>query len=179
MMSEQEILILYKKDRRKALKKLHDLYADVSFMVARRYLINNEDAEETVMDTFLIAFEKLQEFQWSHEGSVRAWLKKVTVNNCLMKLRKKRLVFEEQTSLEFEIENELVFSNLQYHEIIKAIQSLPQQYAIVFQLHELDGFSHPEIANLLGLSTGSSKAYLNRARTTLKELLIPLGYKYE
>src|SRR5690606_28861909 len=139
----------------------------------------NEDAEEIVMDTFLIAFEKLQEFQWSHEGSVRAWLKKVTINNCLMKLRKKRLLFDELSTMEFEKEDELAFSNLQYHEIIKAIQSLPQQYALVFQLHELDGFSHPEIANLIGLSTGSSKAYLNRARTTLKEILIPLGYKYE
>jgi RNA polymerase sigma factor (sigma-70 family) len=179
MMSEQEILILYKKDRRKALKNLHGLYADVCYMVAKRYLRNNEDAEEIVMDTFLIAFEKLQEFQWSHEGSVRAWLKKVTVNNCLMKLRKKRLVFEEEISIEFEKEDELVFSNLQYHEIVKAVQSLPQQYSLVFQLHEVDGFSHPEIAILLGLSPGSSKAYLNRARTSLKEILIPLGYKYE
>lgn len=179
MISEQEILSLYQRDMRKALKKLHELYADVSYLLAKRYLRNNEDAEEIVMDTFLIAFEKLQEFQWSHEGSLRGWLKKVTINNCLMKLRKRRLVFEEQINVEFERKDELVFSNLQYHEIIKAIQSLPQQYALVFQLHEVDGFSHPEIANLLGLSTGSSKAYLNRARTALKEILIPLGYKYE
>lgn len=178
-MSEQEILILYKKERCKALKNLHDLYADVCYMVAKRYLRNHEDAEEIVMDTFLTAFDKLQEFQWTHEGSLRAWLKKVTINNCLMKLRKKKLVFIDLLNNEFEREDELVFSNLQYHEIIKAVQSLPQQYSLVFQLHELDGFSHPEIANLLGLSSGSSKAYLNRARTSLKEILIPLGYKYE
>ncbi len=178
-MSEQEILSLYQRDRRKALKLLHDLYADMCYLVAKRYLKITEDAEEIVMDTFLIAFEKLKEFQWKYEGNLRAWLKKVTINNCLMKLRKNRLVFEEKNCLEFENEEELVFSNLQYHEIIKAVHSLPQQYGLVFQLHEVDGFSHTEIANLLGLSPGSSKAYLNRARTSLKELLIPLGYKYE
>jgi RNA polymerase sigma factor (sigma-70 family) len=177
MISEKEVLELFKSNPNLGLKLLHKSYADLCFSVSMRYLNNNEEAEEIVMNTFLKAYNKLDGFEWTFEGSLKAWLKKITINESLMQLRRRKMKFEAMDDLQNNSTFVLPLDRLEYKEIIKLFDLLPLHQRTVFQLFEIDGFSHREISEMLGISIGTSKSNLNRAKCKLKDKLSVLGYK--
>jgi len=140
------------------------------YAVCRRYLKNDEDIEEVLADTFYKIFTKIDQLQ--NPDIFEAWARKITVNECLQKLRAaKRL----HISLE---ENHVISSNTVSEnasfekDILHLLNFLPEGCRAIFNLFAIEGYPHKEIAIMLSISEGTSKSQLNFARKKLQELLV-------
>lgn len=157
-----------KKQDVKAQGELYKRYNRILFAICLRYSPNFTEAEDNLQDAFLTIFDKVGQFKG--KGSFEGWMKRVTVNTVLQKYRKQRafsLVDEDQIE---DVEEETIETEgipLQF--LLKIVQELPTQYRLVFSLYVLDGYSHKEIAEKLGIKEGTSKSNLARARGVLKE----------
>ena len=135
--------------------------------VCKRYLGNSTDAEDTLMEGFMKVYTKIDAFQG--QGSFEGWIRRIITNEALMKIRKNNLyktIDIEETWDLFIPENALM--NLQVEEIEELINDMPRGYRTVFNLYAIEGYSHKEIADLLGISEGTSKSQLSRARVILQ-----------
>lgn len=122
-----------------------------------------------MIEGFMKIFEKLSQYQ--HKGSFEGWMKRIIVTQALMTLRSNRHLM-----MEVNMENESQFedhnyelTHLETQELLEMVKSLPVGYRTVFNLYAIEGYSHQEIADLLGISVSTSKSQLNRARNVLKE----------
>ncbi|WP_420552810.1 RNA polymerase sigma factor [Tenacibaculum aiptasiae] len=153
----------------KAQAKVYQLFAKKLFGVCLKYSKNYEDAEDTLQDSFLIIFKKINKYK--NKGSFEGWMKRIVINEAIQKYRKNgplRIVKEEviEDSDEGVIVDE---SSLNVDFLLSIIQQLPDRYRLVFNLYVLDNFSHKEIAKLLEISEGTSKSNLSRARKLLQQ----------
>jgi RNA polymerase sigma-70 factor, ECF subfamily len=151
---------------------LYAMFAPKMFVACLRYSKNREEAEDILQEGFLKVFQFLHQFR--EEGSLEGWIRKIMVNCALQKLRNKsRLApvlniesYNEQLVLQEHIE-----SKISSKELLQMIMSLPPAYKMVFNLYVFDGYRHKEIAELLGISEGTSKSNLSDARTLLQKQL--------
>lgn len=154
-------------DSIKAQEQLYRLFAPKLFAVCLKYSRSYADAQDNLQDGFLLLFRKIGQFQF--KGSFEGWAKRVMVNNVLQKYRSEgifEIVSENMPEeAEVEIENESISMDF----LLSIIQELPDRYRMVFNLYVTDGYSHKEIAEMLGITTGTSKSNLARARGILKE----------
>lgn len=140
-----------------------------------RYIVNKEEAKEVLMDGFLAFYKGIGTFTWLGDGSARAWLKKIIVNQCLMHIRKKQMVFagsKDINQYEDKENRENVLDALTAKEIMNMVQALPDGYRTVFNLYVFEGLNHREIGELLNISDNTSKSQLHRARAILKEKIL-------
>jgi RNA polymerase sigma-70 factor (ECF subfamily) len=162
-----------------AQKCLFDVLASRMLILCRRYVKNKEDAEELALDGFYKFFKKLPAFDYINDAALYAWLKKIMINECLMFLRKKNVftivteIAPEEVSLE-----EDALSNLSASEIFNLITQLPVGYRTVFNLHVIEGMAHKEIAGLLGITEGTSKSQLSKAKAVLQKMLVQNQTEY-
>lgn len=166
-MTLDELIIQCKKQDAAAQGELYKQYSGVLFAICLRYSPNYTEAEDNLQDAFLTIFKKVG--QYNGKGSFEGWIKRVTVNTVLQKYRKKRtyeIVDEEQIEDEADLEIDKEEVPLDF--LLKIIQELPDRYRLVFSMYVMDGYQHKEIADLLGISDGTSKSNLARARTILK-----------
>tara|TARA_B100000949_G_scaffold165217_2_gene145731 strand:- start:1649 stop:2026 length:378 start_codon:yes stop_codon:yes gene_type:complete len=112
-------------------------------------------------------FDKVDQF--SFKGSFEGWIKRITVNTVLQKYRKDQHlnVISENTEDEIEVDTEDV--DISLSTLLGYIQELPHKYRLTFNLYVLDGYSHKEISDMLGTSTGTSKSNLARAKAILRD----------
>ncbi|QXP65252.1 RNA polymerase sigma factor [Polaribacter sp. R2A056_3_33] len=151
---------------------VYQLYADKLFAVCLKYSSNYQDAEDNLQDSFMTIFEKIK--QYNHKGSFEGWLKRVTVNTVLQKYRVKsplKNVSDFSDELETEEEFNIEDTAFNVDVLLGFIQQLPDQYRLVFNLYVLDDYAHKDIAEMLGISVGTSKSNLSRARKILKDQL--------
>lgn len=115
--------------------------------------------------------------QYKNKGSFEGWMKRIVINTALQKYRKQTVfeIIRDDHHKEPEIEVEEDEVSVDY--LLEIIQQLPDRYRQVFNLYVLDGFSHKEIAEMLEISTGTSKSNLARARVILKEKIENSFYK--
>lgn len=139
-------------------------------IVCNRYLPLREDAEEALMDAFYNCYKNIDGFSYAGEGSLRAWLKKIVVNQCLMQLRKKKLAFVDSADMaELPIPTpDGILDSISAKEIMKLVQGLPAGYRTVFNLYLFEGKNHKEIGELLGISESTSKTQLHKAKAQLQ-----------
>lgn len=133
---------------------------------------SEKDAEDIVSEVFIKAFDHIGTAQFDNEQMLHAWIKRIAINECLMKLRRKtkfQLVGEQEA--EQEVYSTDILSNIEASELLSLIQSLPAGYRTVFNLYAIEGFTHKEIAEQLGGNIGTSKSQLNKARTHLQAKL--------
>lgn len=162
-----------------AQKCLFDEMAHKLLIVCRRYVKNPEDAEEIMLDGFYKFFKNLSSFSFQGDAALFAWMKKIMVNECLMFLRKKNVftiasdLVAEEVSLQEEALN-----NLSADEIFNLVVQLPIGYRTVFNLYEIEGMSHKEIAALLNISEGTSKSQLSKSKNLLQKMLLKKGIEY-
>jgi len=156
-----------------AQKCLFDEFADKMMLVCRRYVKNPEDAEELMLDGFYKFFKNLSTFNYQGDAALYAWLKKIMIHESLMFLRKKKvLTIVSETAAEELPLHEEALNNLSAAEIFNLIIQLPVGYRTVFNLHAIEGMSHGEIAELLGIVEGTSKSQLSKAKTLLQKMLL-------
>lgn len=179
-MELQQLLKECKKQSVTAQKYLFDHYAASMFLVCRRYVKTDEAAEEVMMNGFLKFFNSLEKLNYVNEAATSGWLKRIMVNECLMHLRSYNsfLLVAMEDVTEMVLDEEIV-SRLNAGEILKLIMQLPLGYRTVFNLYEMENHSHKEIAILLGITEGTSKSQLNKAKSLLQQLLIKNDSDYE
>ena len=150
-----------------AQEELYRKYSGVLFGMCLKYSRNRTEAEDNLHDSFMVIFDKIG--QYNHKGSFEGWMKRITVNTVLQKYRKEKYldVVTDNITEEVDLENESM--NISLSTLLSYIQELPNKYRMTFNLYVLDGYSHKEISELLGTSTGTSKSNLARARMILKE----------
>ncbi len=155
-----------KKKNAKAQEQLYRLYSGKLFSLCLKYSNDYPSAEDTLQDAFITIFEKIT--QYKSQGSFEGWMKRVTINTALQKYRKQKvfdIINEEQIE---EVDVEIDQEDISLDFLLQIIQQLPDRYRLVFNLYVLDGYSHKEIAEMLGISIGTSKSNLARARYILK-----------
>ena len=176
---EDQVIIKAKKGDQKAQRALFDSYSKPMFILCLRYVRVQEDAEELLSSGFTKAFSNLEKFELREQGSFGAWLKRILINECLMFLRKQNkapMMVEPDESL---ISGQTdVLDLLGADALFELILCLPEGYRTVFNLYEIEGFSHKEIAEKLGINVGTSKSQLSKAKATLKEIIIKKGLNY-
>lgn len=166
-MSLEELINNCKKGNRKAQEQLYRDYSRVLFGVCLKYSKNKTEAEDNLHDSFMTIYKKIDQFKFS--GSFEGWLKRVTVNTVLQKYRKEATLSLVTEEVEEDVEIETSYLDISLPKLLSYIQDLPNKYRITFNMYVLDGYSHNEISEMLGTSTGTSKSNLARARKILKE----------
>ncbi|WP_347373748.1 sigma-70 family RNA polymerase sigma factor [Aequorivita sp. Q41] len=162
-----ELIIQCKKQDAKAQGELYNRYNGVLFAICLRYSPNYTEAEDNLQDAFITIFKKIE--QYKGKGSFEGWIKRITVNTVLQKYRKQR-TFEivDESQIEDEVEVEIESEEIPLDFLLKIVQELPDRYRLVFSMYVMDGYQHKEIAEMLGISDGTSKSNLARARVILK-----------
>ena len=171
-MELQQLLKECKKKSITAQKYLYDRFAVQLYLVCRRYLKTNEQAEEILHNGFLKIFNGLLQFNYTTDAAFIAWLNKIMINECLMDLRKKNnfLLVTKDEAENISVD-ELIENKLNADTIYTLITQLPIGYRTVFNLYCIEGYSHNEIAIALNISEGTSKSQLNKARKMLQQLI--------
>lgn len=166
-MSLDQLIHNCKNQDPKAQEQLYRLFSSKLFSVCLKYSNNQSSAEDTLQDAFITIFEKIKQFK--NQGSFEGWMKRIAVNTALQKFRKQKVfdIISEEQIEETTVEVNEDEVSLDY--LLQIIQQLPDRYRLVFNLYVLDGYSHKEIAEMLEISTGTSKSNLARARNILKE----------
>ena len=166
-MSLEQLIINCKKNDTKAQSQLYKLFSSKLFSVCLKYSRNYAEAEDNLQDSFVTIFKKIE--QYNNKGSFEGWIKRITINTALQRYREKgvfKIVNEENIK---DVSVEIEDDDISLDFLLKIIQELPDRYRLVFNLYVLDGYSHKEVANMLNITTGTSKSNLARARFILKE----------
>lgn len=162
-----------------AQKCLWDMWAKKMLLVCLRYLKNEQDAEEALLDGFYKFFKNLPAFTYNGDAALHGWLKKIMVNECLMQLRRKNAFsMVTETAAEDIPLPEEALNNLSAKEILALIMQLPVGYRTVFNLYVIEGMEHKEIATLLGIAEGTSKSQLSKAKILLQKNLATYATGY-
>ncbi len=166
-MTLEELIIQCKKQDAKAQGELYERYNRILFAICLRYSPNYAEAEDNLQDAFLTIFKKVG--QYKGKGSFEGWIKRVTVNTVLQKYRKQRhFEIVDEGEIEDEEDLEIESEQIPLDFLLKIVQELPDRYRLVFSMYVLDGYQHKEIAEMLGITDGTSKSNLARARSILK-----------
>ncbi len=166
-----------KKHKRHFEKDLYFQFADYMFTVCYRYIGNREIAEELLNNGFLKVFKNYSKFENRGKDSLKSWVKRIMINECLMFLRKKNDF--ELLQIESIDENNITI-NPDFDsdkQILLLIKKLPVGYRTVFNLYAIEGYSHGEISKKLNIKESTSRSQLTMARKLLKEYLIKIGYE--
>lgn len=164
-----------------AFERLYQLHGRRVYALCLRMVRNTAEAEDLAQEAFLQLFRKIHTFRG--DSAFSTWLHRLAVNVVLMKLRKKTV---PETSLEETTEPDeesgsprkdvggpdlLLSGSIDRVNLERAIEQLPPGYKTVFVLHDIQGYEHNEIAEIMGCSIGNSKSQLHKARMRLRELL--------
>ncbi len=158
---------------RLAQRHLYESYSGKFLAICLRYLKDREHAEDVMIEGFMKIFDKLPQFEG--KGSFEGWMKRIMVTQALMKLRSnKHLMMEVNVEHDrsFPDHHHYETNHMEAEELMDLVKSLPVGYRTVFNLYAIEGYSHKEIGDLLGITESTSKSQLNRARKVLKEQII-------
>lgn len=151
---------------------IYERFAPTMFAVCMRYSNCRDDAQDTFQEAFIKAFQKIESF--SGNGSFEGWLRRIMVNKCMDKFRKKKLTIVTDTPQfyqEKEWEEEKIELPYDNDELVELISQLPEQYRLVFNMYVIEEYSHADIAEQLNISVGTSKSNLSRAKAWLRKEL--------
>ncbi|TGE27369.1 RNA polymerase sigma factor [Hymenobacter metallicola] len=176
LLSETDLLNECRRGNPRAQKVLYERLAPAMLGVCLRYLRHQEDAEEALVLGFVKVFRALE--QYRHEGSFRGWVRRIMINEALGQLRRKQPMHVDIDECHDGVAPiaALAESNLDTADLLRLIQQLPAGYRTVFNLYAVEGYNHPEIAALLGISEGTSKSQLSKARALLQRQLAVLHH---
>jgi RNA polymerase sigma factor (sigma-70 family) len=153
-----------------AQRQLYDYYKSTFFGICRRYISNYEDAEDVLVETFVKIFSKIDDYKG--DGSFEGWMKRITVNESLMFLRKHKLKFDElDVNINFASETPQYEEELEGIAILNLLDQLPDGYRTVLNMYAIEGYKHKEIAEILGISINTSKSQLILARKKMQDLI--------
>ena len=167
----QDLLDGCKLGDQKAQFQIYKLYYKAMYNTSLRIVNDTMEAEDIMQESFLSAFEKIETY--SGTVSFGAWLKKIVINRSLDALGKRKAVFEDIEShagLRDESSDDMIKYeelDVKVEEVKEAIERLPDGYRVILSLYLLDGYDHDEIAEILSISSSTSRSQLSRAKQKL------------
>lgn len=171
--SEQQLVKDVRKGDNAAIRKLYDTWSGYLFALCTRYVPDRDTAEDILQDGFMKIISSMDSFTWKGEGSLKAWISRIMVNETLQYLRrrKKSNFVEYSDTLPDAIDNEPdpQIDRIPAAEIRRMIQELPDGYRTVFNLFVFEQKSHKEIAGMLGITESTSASQFHRARKILAQ----------
>jgi len=178
-LTEAEAIERAKQGDAEAFEILYHLHKRRVYSLCLRMTANTAEAEDLTQEAFLQLFRKLGTFRG--ESAFSTWLHRMAVNVVLMRLRKKGLAVvpleetieteEEAPKKELGAPDSVLAGSVDRLQLERAIENLPPGYRTVFVLHDVEGYEHNEIAQIVGCSIGNSKSQLHKARMKLRDLL--------
>lgn len=177
IVSENELIRLCQRKKSKGQKLLYDKYYRSLLGICMRYAKSKDEAEDVLQLGLIRIFKNIVSF--SGKGSFEGWMKRIIVNIAIDNFRKNNKHYYHQDIDEINGEPysaSEIPENLAINEILKTIQQLPDGYRIVFNLYAIEGYSHKEISQKLGISENTSKTQLLKARKSLRKKLLALNY---
>ncbi len=157
-------------------RALYERYHRLMFGVCLRYTDNRDDAQDILQEGFIRVFKHIHTFRGT--GSFEGWVRRIMVHTSIEHYRRNSRYFmvdvKEASDVKLDAD---AMSALSRDEILGLVQELPSGYRTVFNLYAIEGYSHQEIADTLGISTGTSKSQLSRAKRLLQEKLIRLNMR--
>lgn len=173
--THRELVLRCQHKDRSAQRTLYGLYAKPMYNLCLRMLRHSHDAEDVLQIAFVDVFRRIHTFKF--EASISAWIKRIVVNRCIDHLKKRRLL---TTDFDPAQHNLAVVPSpapaappekMSVKEIKAAVHELSEGYRVVLTLYLFEGYDHEEIAQILGISVGTSKSQYSRARKRLATLL--------
>lgn len=160
----------------KAQRMLFEKFAPKMLGVCMRYTKDIDEAQDVLQDGFVKVFTKLDRYQGG--GSLEGWVRRVMVNTALDQIRK-NLKFQDNIAMDqvdFKLEHQgFIIEGLMEEDLLKLINEMPLGYKTVFNMFAIEGYSHKEISDQMGISENTSKSQYSRARAYLKTKLEELG----
>lgn len=179
MRVSKEIIEACKRNERSAQKLIYENFFGSMHVVCMRYIKKEEETQEVLNDGFISLFMNIS--QYKGDGNFEGWVRRIIVNKAIDHIRsnkkyKETLIYiDEYQDEPVRIDAETDLYDIK--ELYKLIHNLPEVYRIVFNLYAIDGFSHKEIAEKIGISEGTSRWYLSESRKMLKEKLTLINEK--
>lgn len=171
MTDEQIVQGCIKKDAI-AQRHLYERFSRKMMGVCLRYFDSREEAEDVVQNGFISVFLNMDSFKGS--GSLEGWIRKIMVNTALTEIRKNKKLKQniDLDSVEFMLPSSNYMSeSFAAKDLLKIIQTLPTGFRTVFNLYAIEGYSHKEIGEMLGISEGTSKSQYSRAKAHLQKII--------
>jgi RNA polymerase sigma-70 factor (ECF subfamily) len=155
----------------KAFKKIYDIHSPTMYSICLRYMKNEDEAKDALQEGFIKVFNKINKFTFS--GSFEGWMKRIFVNTSIEQIRKRRnhLDVSELNSNEIKLTAKIETGTMDAEKMMTLVQQLPDGYRTVFNMFIVDGYSHREISEHLGINENTSKSQLFKARKQLQEWL--------
>jgi RNA polymerase sigma-70 factor (ECF subfamily) len=166
---EQELIRKIACGDRNAAGDFYDEYAGYLTAVCLRYVAARDDAKDVLQESFMRIFDSIDRFEYRGPGALKAWARRIVVNESLRWLEKRKKVrFAPDDDPVYRAEaEEPDFERLPTAVILEMIGSLPERYRTVFNLYVFEEMSHREIASMLNIAEGSSASRLHRAKALL------------
>ena len=156
---------------RRMQEELYRRFSPRMYAVCLRYAGNAEEAEDILQEGFIKIFKKLDSFR--SEGSFEGWVRRIFVNTAIEHFRRKRYLMPVTEKEENTLEGKYlsVLDDLAARDILALVQELSPGYRTVFNMYVVEGYTHKEIADMLGISEGTSKSQLSRAKVILQDMV--------
>lgn len=178
-LTETRLVAALQQQEARAQRVVYERYGSRMMAICMRYVGNRDDAEEVLIDGFMRVYSRIDQFRG--DGSFEGWMRRIMVTESLMYLRKNKAWRQELPldTITVEPDYEWADANLQSEDLIRLVAQLPDGYRTVFNLYAIEGYNHAEIAELTGISEGTSKSQLSRARALLQQKVrsMETGYK--
>ncbi|MEL6812080.1 MAG: sigma-70 family RNA polymerase sigma factor [Bacteroidota bacterium] len=172
-MNLEELIYHCKANNRKAQSELFSRYKDTLYLLSLKYCRNQAEAEDNLHDAFITILQKMKTY--SGKGSFEGWMKRITIFKAIDKYKSKAPIsIEIKDDILEDTTIERALCDLPLDLLLQMIQELPDQYRLVFNLYQLDDYSHKEIAHLLGISEGTSKSNFHRAKGLLRKRILEI-----
>lgn len=170
-LSEKTLIENCVNGNRKSQKELYDMFSPKMYAICLRYTKNQMDAEDILQDAFVKLFNNLYKFRG--EGSFEGWVRRIFVNTAIEHLRRNTVKFSESEGFENAIadKQKSALDSLYEKDLIKTSLKLSEGYRTVFNLYAVEGYSHKEIAQKLGITESTSKSQFSRAKAILRDVL--------
>lgn len=156
----------------KAQRELYDLYVDRLYYVVYRYVSDTYYIENILQDVFLKVFNKIETFD-ANKASFSTWINTIAIRESLNHIRKKKLDFVpiENSIHDVSASVDPLIAKMDAQELMYLIASIPDKFRIVFNLYEVDGYSHKEIEEMLNITASTSRSYLTRAKKHIQSTI--------
>ncbi|MBX7139594.1 MAG: sigma-70 family RNA polymerase sigma factor [Chitinophagales bacterium] len=153
-------------------EELYRIFSPKMFAICMRYCSNYQEAEDLLQEGFIKVFGNISRFR--NEGSFEGWMKRIFVNTAIEGFRKNHFLnnMMEVEEMKNDIVQEDDFHQLSAADLLRMVQALSPGYRTVFNLYAIEGYNHQEIADMLGISVGTSKSQLARARYILQKMVL-------
>ena len=169
---EEELVKGCIQKNRQIQREVYEKYAQSMMCIARRYTKSDMEAEDVLQEAFVKVFTKIDTFK--KDSTLGAWIKRIVINTALNSQRGKMYAqpMEDVTDFNYQDVRERLMADIAYEQLLAYIRELPSGSQMVFNLHVLEGFNHKEIGEKLGISEGTSKSQLSRAKRLLQYKII-------